>query len=267
MLCSMTVFVSSLPYETTTTDLITHFSFIGPVKNGFVVKDKVGPLSFAASSLVLTALTAQESQESKGVGYVTFTSKVDAEKAVADLNGGQFGADAKRKIRVELANDKVCPAHPSHFLFVNHCSLPDSHSYREDAQQMPISPRFPDKLRNPQRQHHERNPSNRDANSPPHLARHPPPPAAAAATNPPSEPSSSPVSPPPSTETHSGRKSARCPGSGLKRGSSTPWIWVTSSSARSRRRWVIPRTSCLRVMIRRRKRRTSYIRISTRERC
>lgn len=36
----MTVFVSSLPYETTTTDLITHFSFIGPVKNGFVVKDK-----------------------------------------------------------------------------------------------------------------------------------------------------------------------------------------------------------------------------------
>lgn len=49
----------------------------------------------------------QESQESKGVGYVTFTSKEDAEKAVADLNGGQFGADAKRKIRVELANDKV----------------------------------------------------------------------------------------------------------------------------------------------------------------
>ncbi|KAJ9091072.1 hypothetical protein QFC20_007747 [Naganishia adeliensis] len=103
---NMTVFVSSLPYETTTTDLITHFSFIGPVKNGFVVKDKVGPFSFAASSLVLTALTAQESQESKGVGYVTFTSKEDAEKAVADLNGGQFGADAKRKIRVELANDK-----------------------------------------------------------------------------------------------------------------------------------------------------------------
>lgn len=38
---STTVFVSSLPYETTTTDLITHFSFIGPVKNGFVVKDRV----------------------------------------------------------------------------------------------------------------------------------------------------------------------------------------------------------------------------------
>ncbi|KAJ9095327.1 hypothetical protein QFC21_005693 [Naganishia friedmannii] len=80
---NMTVFVSSLPYETTTTDLITHFSFIGPVKNGFV-----------------------ESQESKGVGYITFTSLEDAEKAVKDLNGGQFGADAKRKIRVELANDK-----------------------------------------------------------------------------------------------------------------------------------------------------------------
>jgi nucleolar protein 4 len=44
----MTVFVSSLPYETTTTDLITHFSFIGPVKNGFVVKDKVSSACFTA---------------------------------------------------------------------------------------------------------------------------------------------------------------------------------------------------------------------------
>ena len=41
------------------------------------------------------------------MGYITFTSLEDAEKAVKDLNGGQFGADAKRKIRVELANDKV----------------------------------------------------------------------------------------------------------------------------------------------------------------
>jgi RNA recognition motif-containing protein len=46
----MTVFVSSLPYETTTTDLITHFSFIGPVKNGFVVKDKVRDQAFLKES-------------------------------------------------------------------------------------------------------------------------------------------------------------------------------------------------------------------------
>lgn len=38
---STTVFISSLPYTTTTTDLITHFSFIGPVRAGFVVKDRV----------------------------------------------------------------------------------------------------------------------------------------------------------------------------------------------------------------------------------
>jgi nucleolar protein 4 len=76
------------------------------VKNGFVVKDKVG-IPTLSQRAPLTRLRLQETQESKGVGYVTFTSKDDAEKAVQDLNGGQFGADAKRKIRVEMANDKV----------------------------------------------------------------------------------------------------------------------------------------------------------------
>jgi RNA recognition motif-containing protein len=61
----------------------------------------------------------QETQESKGVGYITFTSKEDAEKAVQDLNGGQFGADAKRKIRVEMANDKVRIHSPALFAFAN----------------------------------------------------------------------------------------------------------------------------------------------------
>lgn len=82
-----TVFVSSLPYSTTTTDLITHFSFIGPVKTGFVVKDRASGVS-------------------KGVGYITYTSAEDATKAIEDLNGEGFGAEAGRKIRVSWADKK-----------------------------------------------------------------------------------------------------------------------------------------------------------------
>lgn len=81
-----TVFVSSLPYETTTTDLITHFSFLGPVRTGFVVKDRASGVS-------------------KGVGYVTYASAEDAAKAVEELDQGAFGAQG-RKIRVDWADKK-----------------------------------------------------------------------------------------------------------------------------------------------------------------
>ncbi len=40
------------------------------------------------------------------MGYITYTLKEDAEKAVEELNNGPFGG-AARKIRVELAGDKV----------------------------------------------------------------------------------------------------------------------------------------------------------------
>ncbi len=40
------------------------------------------------------------------MGYITFTLKEDADKAVEELNNGPFGA-AGRKIRVEWAGDKV----------------------------------------------------------------------------------------------------------------------------------------------------------------
>ncbi len=82
-----TLFVSSLPYNATSTDLVTHFSFIGPVRHGFVATDR-------------------ESGKSKGVGYVTYAMKEDAERAVTELNGSEFGAKG-RKIRVSWADRKV----------------------------------------------------------------------------------------------------------------------------------------------------------------
>ncbi|ORY21458.1 hypothetical protein BCR39DRAFT_553517 [Naematelia encephala] len=81
-----TVFVSSLPYAATSTDLLTHFSFIGPVRHGFVATDK-------------------ETGKSKGVGYVTYSLREDAERAVTELDGGDFGPKG-RKIRVAWADAK-----------------------------------------------------------------------------------------------------------------------------------------------------------------
>lgn len=82
-----TLFVSSLPYNATSTDLVTHFSFIGPVRHGFVATDR-------------------ETGKSKGVGYVTYAMREDAERALEELDGGAFG-DKGRKIRVTWADRKV----------------------------------------------------------------------------------------------------------------------------------------------------------------
>lgn len=84
---STTLFISSLPYTATTTDLLTHFSFLGPVRHGFIATDK-------------------ESGKSKGVGYVTYSLKEDAEKAVEEFDGKEFGGG--RKIRVVWADKRVC---------------------------------------------------------------------------------------------------------------------------------------------------------------
>lgn len=78
--------MSSLPYTATSTDLLTHFSFIGPVRHGFVATDKA-------------------TGKSKGVGYVTYSMKEDAQRAVDELDGQAFGDG--RKIRVSWADDKV----------------------------------------------------------------------------------------------------------------------------------------------------------------
>nr|XP_019047635.1 nucleolar protein 4 [Kwoniella bestiolae CBS 10118]OCF26565.1 nucleolar protein 4 [Kwoniella bestiolae CBS 10118] len=82
-----TVFVSSLPYTATTTDLLTHFSYLGPVRHGFVATDK-------------------DTGKSKGVGYVTYSLKEDADRAVQELNGSVFGG-GNRKIRVSVAGERA----------------------------------------------------------------------------------------------------------------------------------------------------------------
>ncbi|WVQ97481.1 hypothetical protein IAU59_004595 [Kwoniella sp. CBS 9459] len=82
-----TLFVSSLPYTATSTDLLTHFSYLGPVRHGFVATDK-------------------DSGKSKGVGYVTYSLREDAEQALKELNNGSFGA-GNRKIRVSWADERA----------------------------------------------------------------------------------------------------------------------------------------------------------------
>jgi nucleolar protein 4 len=80
----------------TSVDLTTHFSDIGPVRSSFVVlSSKPNPAD----------PTAEPIKTSKGVGYVTFAMRTDAERAIAELNGRGFGG-SKRKLGVEWADRK-----------------------------------------------------------------------------------------------------------------------------------------------------------------
>jgi len=80
-----TLFVSNLPYTVTSVDLQTLFSDIGPVRSAFVVQDK-------------------ETKASKGVGYVSFAIKEDAQRA---FEQSDLQLDS-RKLRVQWPSQKVC---------------------------------------------------------------------------------------------------------------------------------------------------------------
>ncbi|EJD40752.1 hypothetical protein AURDEDRAFT_127483 [Auricularia subglabra TFB-10046 SS5] len=77
-----TVFVSNLPYTATSVDLQTLFSDVGPVRSAFVVQDK-------------------ETKISKGVGYVSFAIREDAERAMTDT----YDMDG-RTLRVQWPSQK-----------------------------------------------------------------------------------------------------------------------------------------------------------------
>lgn len=84
---SATLFVSNLPYSATSVDLQTLFSDIAPVRTAFVV-------------------TEQGSGVSKGVGYVSFAIKEDAESAYEQLSKDGINL-VGRKLRVQWADSKV----------------------------------------------------------------------------------------------------------------------------------------------------------------
>ncbi|THG97279.1 hypothetical protein EW026_g4693 [Hermanssonia centrifuga] len=83
-----TIFVSNLPYSATSTDINTLFSDIGPVRSAFVVLDPA-------------------SGSSKGVGYVAFAIREDAQLAFDKVNEGGEGIILdNRKLRVQWAGLK-----------------------------------------------------------------------------------------------------------------------------------------------------------------
>ncbi|PCH38948.1 hypothetical protein WOLCODRAFT_84595 [Wolfiporia cocos MD-104 SS10] len=82
-----TLFVSNLPYTTTSTDLKTLFSDLAPVRSAFVV-------------------TESGSGVSKGVGYVSFAIKEDARLAFESINQDGLTLNG-RSLRVQWAESKA----------------------------------------------------------------------------------------------------------------------------------------------------------------
>jgi len=90
---SSTLFVSNLPYTATSTDLQTLFSDIAPVRSAFVVLE-------------------QGTSVSKGVGYVSFAIREDAQSAYDKITSE--GSPCKAGAESVLAASKVrCLAHLS----------------------------------------------------------------------------------------------------------------------------------------------------------
>lgn len=82
-----TIFVSNLPYTATSVDLQTLFSDIAPVRTAFVV-------------------TEHGTGVSKGVGYVSFAIKEDAQSAFDKITKEGINL-VGRNLRVQWAENKV----------------------------------------------------------------------------------------------------------------------------------------------------------------
>lgn len=97
---SSTLFVSNLPYDATSTDLQTAFSDLAPVRSAFVVLD-------------------HGSGVSKGVGYVSFSIKEDAQTAFESITASGITING-RHLRVQWADSKVVSYRVSHPLAIPH---------------------------------------------------------------------------------------------------------------------------------------------------
>jgi nucleolar protein 4 len=82
-----TLFVSNLPYTATSVDLQTLFSDIAPIKTAFVV-------------------TEHGTGVSKGVGYVSFAIKEDAQSAHDQITKEGITL-VGRSLRIQWAENKV----------------------------------------------------------------------------------------------------------------------------------------------------------------
>ncbi|KAF2661077.1 RNA-binding domain-containing protein [Lophiostoma macrostomum CBS 122681] len=78
------LFVRSLPPQTTTEDLTEHFSESYPIKHALTVLDKT-------------------TKQCKGYGFVTFADAEDAQRALDELNGSELHG---KKIRIEIAEPR-----------------------------------------------------------------------------------------------------------------------------------------------------------------
>ena len=100
MSCSSTLFVSNLPYDATSTDLQTACSDLAPVRSAFVVLE-------------------HGSGVSKGVGYVTFSIKEDAQTAFESITTNGMTING-RNIRVQWAESKVISYRSCHSFAITH---------------------------------------------------------------------------------------------------------------------------------------------------
>ncbi len=83
--------MSNLPYQVTSVDLQTLFSDIAPVRSAFVVLESATGVS-------------------KGVGYVSFALKEDAQSALETISKDGIQI-AGRSLRVQFADSKVNLSH------------------------------------------------------------------------------------------------------------------------------------------------------------
>ena len=81
---SMKLYVGNLSFQTSSHDLEELFASVGTVESATVVEDR-------------------ETGRSRGFGFVEMSSQEDGEKAIAELNGNDFGG---REIKVNEAKPR-----------------------------------------------------------------------------------------------------------------------------------------------------------------